>query len=767
MDRFSSFRSHVRFDFPRFFPMIVIPLLLCSAPAAKAANYGPRTGTMLVRGDTTVALQALDQMISQDGDNYRALLDRGWLLLDSGSHELAEKDFRGVLFSKSDSMRISAYCGLAECSEASGKIQNHALDFIRRAMSIDSHNPEVLYTRTAILLSGDISTQVAEMAKDDLFELLETDFGYDGAYELWRDVLLDKTDDDIRHLDALLAGYLEAHPEKTDWRLDLAWNRYLVEGPGAALDELARLSDASPEFSHPDRLLLDARCKLETGDTLSFQELYWQAVDLAGRTGRFDRLLTEAAGIFTPEDQRRCERAITDGAQEQFLNFFWANVDPIKINPINLRLAEHYFRLAYVQRHYRQSQPYSQFNLNENVNRLVGFQGSEWEHMSEKITFSSGRDLGLDHRGLLYLRYGPPDLDRSHLPNENLKAKYTNSKQLISYLGNPMEVWYYNDLPFVFEKLPMAGEFISRPLAIAGIEGYMPTRGPVPQTYPPMTSGDMQKAMEMQIFPQPDIHESAEYYLAQFAAPGLDGLELEIYQDEVLPENETPTDAAVAAYDTLWYELDRSKSKFFRIPGEKDNRWVAVHTIPFPPGENRFAIKLEAGGETWNGRGWLKLVPFASEYLELSAVVLGLDPLPDGPSHERRGVRFIPRPSFSFRQGETVRVYFELNNLAARGGSTFSYREYIDVLRYEGNSGILGKITGALAGILTFGEEKEGAEIQLRFDREGNYEPGPVPETFLIDSSELLPGKYRMVIEVRDNNSQFWDDEAVMFEIVD
>ncbi len=525
------------------------------------------------------------------------------------------------------------------------------------------------------------------------------------------------------------------------------------------------LAKDNPSFKHPDRLLLSARCKLETGDTLAFQSLYWQAVDLAGQTGEFDRLIAEASTIFVPDSEEKYEQAQANGTLQQFLHYFWANVDPIKINPVNRRLAEHYFRLAFAQRNYRLQQPHNRFNKNKNFNRLLGFQGAASEYHSEKVSFSSGYRAGLDHRGLLYMRYGPPDNAKSQHLIENSKVKHTSPKQLVSNTVNPTEVWYYDNIPFVFEQLPMTGEFIYRPLQIAGIEGYMPTRGDVP-TLIPQPSGDMQKAMTKQIFRQPDVNESMEYYVAQFAAPDMDGIELEIYQDELLPEDMVPSSAEAASYDTLWVEHERSQSEFFRIPGEQDNRWVAVHSLNYPPGKARYAIRLAAGEETWNGRGALDMPAFDATFLELSAIVLGLDP-PDqsSPSYERRGVRFIPRPSFRFKRGEVIRVYLEFYNLAVVPERKRSFREYVDVIRYDGGNSILGRITGSLRGLLTFGGEKQNAQIRYQFDREAPSGDAPVAESFLLDSSELIPGSYRLLIEARDNVNVFWDDEAVMFEI--
>ena len=148
-------------------------------------------------------------------------------------------------------------------------------------------------------------------------------------------------------------------------------------------------------------------------------------------------------------------------------------------------------------------------------------------------------------------------------------------------------------------------------------------------------------------------------------------------------------------------------------------------------------------------------------------MVLGVDP-PDeqSPAHERLGVRFIPRPSFRFHQGEPIRIYLEYYNLWTGRESRRSYREYVDVLRYEGERGILGRIAGGLKDLLTFGEPRAGASVTLIFDREAEKCQGPVPETFTIDSGDLPAGQYRLLIEARDNANSFWDDEGVMFEVI-
>ncbi|MBW7996865.1 MAG: hypothetical protein FVQ81_09940 [Candidatus Glassbacteria bacterium] len=300
--------------------------LLCAnftpATPSHPLSCAEQTGALLAAGDTTGALAALDNKLRANNEDHAALLERGWLRLELDRKDLAAEDFKLALGSESGDLRISAYIGLAWCSHVPGKRRSVAMGYIRRALAVDSGSKEALYAKTMIMLDFEPTTDDVRVAKRALFRLLETDFTYRDAYRLWRDVVMDRTDKEIRKVDKLLAAYLDTHPDSASWRLDLAWDRYLVESAQAALDELAALENLNPEFSHPDQLLLKSRCRLESGDTLAFQSLYWQAVDLAGQTGQFDRLITEAATIFTPEDQDRFEQAVADGARQKFLHFF-------------------------------------------------------------------------------------------------------------------------------------------------------------------------------------------------------------------------------------------------------------------------------------------------------------------------------------------------------------------------------------------------------------------------------------------------------------
>ena len=272
------------------------------------------------------------------------------------------------------------------------------------------------------------------------------------------------------------------------------------------------------------------------------------------------------------------------------------------------------------------------------------------------------------------------------------------------------------------------------------------------------------KAMDTQRFRDKKIHESEEYYAAQFLPADSKGVEVEFYQDETLPENCVP-EAVSAIYDSTWFELSRDESPLYRVSTASPDHYLAVHTMNVPAGIYNYALRIKAVEECWSGQGQLDLKPFNSEAMSLSAIVLGTEPEPRLPAHERKGIRLLPRPSLKFTRGEQIKVYLEYYNLHNGREQQRSYKEFVDVIRYAGEGISLGRITGKLIGLLTFGEAKESTSITHTFERESAAGTDPVAETFILDSSVLAPGRYRLLIEARDNSNGYWDDEGVLFEI--
>jgi len=149
--------------------LLIALMLFASSPAfagpVKYPGFSPQTAAVLARGDTTLLLHALDNRLSNDENDHRASLDRGWLFLTMDNRQQADKDFMRALGSGSDSIRISAYCGLAYSSLVPGRQRKESDDYVRRALAVDENSAEALYTKVLFMLSGDVTTDDVRIAK--------------------------------------------------------------------------------------------------------------------------------------------------------------------------------------------------------------------------------------------------------------------------------------------------------------------------------------------------------------------------------------------------------------------------------------------------------------------------------------------------------------------------------------------------------------------------------------------------------------------------
>ena len=707
--------------------------ILCAEKSLKAENYYLDAKTKLAQGDTAGAFKLLDKALQADKNHDSALIDRGYLSLDTGNKKQAKRDFERALRSKSRSIKAKAYVGLGDVLRTNPKWIHQAIEKYRFALDVDPSCKEAFY---ALAKAGMEYEQTVgyRIAAKTLVDLICLDPGYKDAYRLWRDKILDKTEDEISRVDQTLESYLAAHPDSAAWRVDLARDHFGRGEPELALETLASLKELNPDYRSPDIPLLEAQCRLDQGDTLGFQKLYEKALETAPETGDFSQVFIDAETIFTPEDYRNWEKLSDNKARMVFLRTFWADINPDKLKEWNPRLAEHYTRLTHAKKNYQLQMPHSPYQSNRDTNLLLSFQSFDYYYDSA-IFFDRSRQLALDQRGMLYIRYGAPDIIRT----QHFMPGYRNR------ISNPAEFWHYGKLVFMFEKKAMAGDYIFRPMQLYGLVG------------------DMMKAMETQRFQDKHIHKAEDSFWAQFWSGDSARVELEIYQDEFLPGGRVP-EAAVALYDTTWLELKRQQSPVFKTNGE-ENLWLAVHRITAPPGKCGYAMRIKADPDRWTGRGRVDLKTFETKKIDFSTVVLGSEPEPGGPAHERLGVKFVPRPAMKFKQGEQIKVYTEVYNLRIGRGGIRNYREWVDVIRLEEEQGTLGRIGNKLVGMLTFGREKQATSITHVFDRRAETRSGPVAETFFLDSSVLEPGRYRLLIEARDNASAYWDAEGVLFEI--
>ncbi|RME01683.1 MAG: GWxTD domain-containing protein, partial [Calditrichaeota bacterium] len=107
------------------------------------------------------------------------------------------------------------------------------------------------------------------------------------------------------------------------------------------------------------------------GDAVTATRLLEQGLDFPLSAAFLDTLFLEIDDLLTDSDREALKDAQSKTA---WLKQFWRRLDPTPATPENERYMEHYKRLAYAREHY-----------------------------------PSARSRGYDDRGMIYIRYGPPD----------------------------------------------------------------------------------------------------------------------------------------------------------------------------------------------------------------------------------------------------------------------------------------------------------------------------------------------------------------------
>jgi len=668
----------------------------------------------LAKGDSAGALRLLDRVLELDPDHGLSLIERGRLNLNSGNLEQARSDFNRALFSESNEIKLQARIGLGDTFRRMPSRNINAVIEYRLALKIDPASHEALYAlaQTGFALA---ETGGYWLASETLSELICLDPGYRDAYTLWREKIRDHTADELHTVGRCLEDYLAGHPEKSAWWLDLAQDRFHLGEVERALEALDKLKKADPRYKGSERLLLEARCLLDSGDTLGFETSYASALKEAEKYGGFTRLSLDVQPIFTPQEREKWNGLKSPTVCAALFREFWKRRDPDPISFHNERLVIHYLRLREAETYYSQLFPHSRFQTSPNYFRLLSPSSTAGDYDPE-IFWSLNRFFNLDQRGFLFLRHGPPDwISRPDID----KAK------------NPMETWYYGSAFFTFERPFGAGDFLFVPVFLEG-------------------AGNIKKAMETESFADPLPAFSQDFYGADFQGPG-GQLEVEFYQSvpfEAAPQ-EIPLKAAAGIYDSTWLEvaLDTSSSKI--VWSGTDSLWIAVNRVVVKPGRFYYAVRMDIPGQRAVSRKSLALKAYSDDKLDLSGVILGIPPAPGQQVHRRGGVDLLPRPSLTFRPGETITVYFEVYGLKKGRDGERSFRERVTVSVVEDIS----EKVSYVFDLLKWWGKKQPKSLTLTFERQPDEISGPVAEHFEIDTSELAPGNYRLLLEVQDNSS--------------
>ncbi|HUU28498.1 MAG TPA: tetratricopeptide repeat protein [archaeon] len=695
-----------------------------------AQTYYKEAQARIADGDSAKALHLLDKALELDTQHGPSLIERGTLKLYSDDLESARKDFERALRSESARTKSQAHIGLGDTYRWTLTRYQDAIGEYQQALELDSVNCKALYYLAQSWFAlGE--TEGYRKASETLARLICLDPGYRDAYSLWRDKLRDHPKDELLMVSRCIEDYLARHPEKNTLWLDLARDRFDLGEVDRALEALDSLKKNSPGYKSPERLLLEARCLLDSGDTLGFETCYAGALKEAEKSGGFGRLFMEARPIFSPEEKERWDSRKSPADRAALFRKFWISRDPDPTTFHNERLVVHYLRLREAEKSYSQLSPYIRFQNTLNYFRLLRTDLMP-QTFDPYIYWSPYRELALDQRGLLFIRHGPPSQIKRLDPDEVL---------------NTNETWFYGSRFFIFHRSGGTGDFFYVPVSREG-------------------AGNINLAMETETFRDPLPPYVQEYYAAEFLRQ--DGrLELEFYQSvpaAAVTGQEPGPMATLAIFDTTWVELARDSTALKSVWTGTDSLWLAVNRAVVNPGHCFYALSMDLPGYRAVIRKKLELKAYRNDELDLSGIILG-NPVSGAEEviHQRKGVEILPRPSLVFRPGEPVMVYFEIYGLKKNTQGNRSFRESIRIIEVEDKS-------DPTASIID-GPSKSGKEapkiLSLTFDRDLLETNGPVTEHFEINTSELVPGFYRLVLEVLDNSNDLKKNVTWYFDLSD
>lgn len=669
--------------------------------------YYQQAHEKLVKGDSTGALQLLNQALKLDPRHGEALIWRGRLNLISGNLKQARKDFKQALIAKSPKIRSLAHVGFGHVLIRNPVLTSRAIQHYRLAMKIDPTSFEALYD---LPQAGYVYEKIAgkRVGSEALTRLVCQDPLYKNAYRIWRDLVPDKSEKEIRKVDIRLEAFLADHPDSTAWWVDLASDRFYLGETSRALETLDSLLSANPQYFSPDIPLLRARCCLELVDSARFQEYYDKAVLTAGATGDFTSLFREAEPLFYPEAYDQWKNCRDNRDRTLFFHRFWAQLNPDPLADRNSRLVEHYRRIRQAEKDYHFQLPHISYN---------------------KIL-----SLTINERILKFIRYGI---------QQKPTWKKRGGRRVIT---NPLKFWYCGDVNFLFDDLRAAEKYDLQPEVAGHLE-------------------NMMKAISMQIAPDETIYHTSEFYFASFLSPESGNVEVEFYQKGAPGSGPKPR-AEVAVFNTDWSELERGESLVYKVKISRDSLWLAVHRIDLPPGLYWFGVRmLTADSRKWVERGLIDSQAFDRKNLDISRIVLGSLPESNLETHTRRGVEILPRPSLSFKKGEIINVYMEIYNLQPDVNGLRSYTQRVDVTRVEDEAEKVRQFAEGTVKFKRLDKDKPSTGLQHRFDRVAETLSGPVAENFTLDTAMLSPGNYRLVIGVRDNSDGSSKLSSCIFEL--
>ncbi len=602
-----------------------------------------------------------------------------------------------------------------------------ALDEFREAARLAPHDPEPLYLESTVgfvLHQEDGET----LARDALIKLFAVAPDYRDTWERFKQV--HQSPAIWRKADAALSHFPDdpaalAHRAELALRLDQA---------GRADSLATRALDRRP---HDEALLL-LRAEANFATMRDSAGYAWYDSALARENDDSAQVMWNAVWmIATPGEDARYAGTRPTG-RRAFFEAFWGPRDPDLVTPENERIAEHFRRLLYVQQNFPLQFPMNSFFYSAGRRALattwtrgylkamashgcvsgvdtlsgIGFlpEGSQDAALAaaglgpdaSDVDSTAGakvmRRAGFDARGLVWIRYGKPDVRTANTPdparpcdNGIPGSSAIDVEGWLYYTAaGPRTIGFVRGTGLHLTPTDPAGDFLFMPITRRQVE-----------------SGRVLLRTERTSVPAP---LNAHLWSAVFRGAGsLKGVD--VYFRAV------PETAAVALWDSLG-----TVTALARGPG-----LLALHVNP---GRYDLGADVDSSGVLGRLRQSFTVPFIADSALRLSSLVLAADTTITG----RLPILSALPADLTYPAGHPVLAYAELYGLASDADGHSHYR-----VRYT-----FAPSRGLVARLLSPRDR-----IVLEYTREAPSRR-IMPEQVAIDPQSLPPGRYQVTLEVSD-----------------
>lgn len=359
-----------------------------------------------------------------------------------------------------------------------------ALEAFRAAARLDPKNPEPLYwqMKVGFYLGSDEGDVLARQA---ILRILALDPDYQDVWErfgtLYRNPKIWRQAD----------GALAHHPHSVvamERRAELA---IALEEPLRADSLLGEVLRQRGGALHVPTYLARAEANFDAGRDSAGYAWYDSALTYADldSTGA----MWDAVWMIATPEEIHAQDSTAPGDRRRFFERFWTTRDPNLLTAGNERIAEHFRRFVHVRRFFRLLHPMNLYLRSSRYRAVIGatqrdyleskaqreadpYPGSEYDRRlaaSRQLPdvrageATSSSLAGLDARGLIYIRHGPPDeMLRGYLDPLNVFGAPETPSDLEGWLYHTpqgtLTIGFRRATGSLFPDMP-AGDFIFLP----------------------------------------------------------------------------------------------------------------------------------------------------------------------------------------------------------------------------------------------------------------------------------------------------------------